>query len=44
MDWDLEKFEFLFIDMDDLVVICEKECLLIVNQDGLDVWLVISGE
>ena len=44
MDWDLEKLESLFTDMDDLVVTREKECLLIANQDGLDAWLAISGE
>ncbi|MFS1703012.1 DUF2170 family protein [Aestuariibacter sp. GS-14] len=44
MEWDLEKLESLFTDMDDLVVTREKECLLIANQDGLDAWLAISGE
>lgn len=44
MDWDLEKLESLFTNMDDLVVTREKECLLIANQDGLDAWLAISGE
>ncbi len=44
MDWDLEKLESLFADMDDLVVTREKEVLLIANQDGLDAWLAISGE
>lgn len=31
MSWDFESIEVLFKDYDDFVVICEENCLFIVN-------------